>query len=138
MQKLKAKVRQIIYRLRRDVMTAGNFSLVFLVILSIVFVYGAIGLMNRNWTLQQRLQARYVEKSKLELEVEMLKLEQAYIQSEEYQELMARTKQDLKLPGETMVILPENSEDALNRYKVEPAESSYRSNFDQWLDFLFG
>ena len=39
MQKLKAKVRQIIYRLRRDVMTAGNFSLVFLVILSIVFVY---------------------------------------------------------------------------------------------------
>ena len=75
----------------------------------------------------------------MELEVEKNQLEQQYYQTEEYQELMARIKLGKKAKGETMVILPENSEDARTRYvKIEPQQSEFRSNFSQWLDFLFG
>ena len=66
-------------------------------------------------------------------------LEQQYYQTEEYQELMARIKLGKKMQDETMVILPENSEDARTRYvKIEPQQFEFRSNFSQWLDFLFG
>ena len=57
----------------------------------------------------------------------------------EYKELMARMKLGKKAEGETMVILPENSENARTKYlEKELEESEYRSNFSQWLDFLFG
>jgi cell division protein FtsB len=94
--------------------------------------------MSRNWQLKQKLQDKKLEAARVQLEVENLKLEQQYLKTEEYQELMARSKGGMMEEGETMVILPRNSEEAKNAHKedsVVPIRE--KSNFEQWLELLF-
>lgn len=95
--------------------------------------------MSRNWELSERLNTEKKSLELLKVEVELAELENEYYKSEEYQELSARKYMNKKLPGENMVYLPENSEEAKNKYKdVEPEtkEKTY-SNFEKWMNFLF-
>lgn len=83
--------------------------------------------------------AKKRERALLQLENETLELENKYYASEEYQELAARRQHDKMTEGETMVMLPKNSEAAKNKYKkTETVESEKLSNFQQWMAFLFG
>ena len=137
MQSIKTKLRQLRYKAKNELFT---FSHVIFVVILIAFVWwttSAIGAMNRNWILQQRLSERQVEKTRLEIEVETLKLEQEYLKSEEYQEYMARAKQNRMAEGETMVILPKNSKQSKEKYKNTTPETRKKSNFELWLDFWF-
>lgn len=137
-QRIKTFFRRIDYFTKRDILTLNNVVLVIALILCFSWTWGAISSMTRNWALEEKLKSRQLESAKLELEVETLKLERQYYETEEYQELMARTKLGKKLAGETMVILPENSEAAKTKYIQKDTEKSeYRSNFSEWLDFLF-
>lgn len=87
---------------------------------------------------------RQREKALLELEVDTLELENEYYRSAEYQELAARKYQNKKLPGETMIYLPDNSEAARTKHKQSTTSpdsaiaNTSLSNFEQWLAFLFG
>ena len=95
--------------------------------------------MSRNWELSEQLTAEKKELELLEIEVEAAELENEYYKSEEYQELIARRQLDKKLEGENMVVMPENSEKARNKYKgstTEVVEKQY-SNFEKWMRFLF-
>ena len=61
------------------------------------------------------------------------------ITDEEYQSLMARKYLDKKLPGENMVVLPENTVEAKTKHQntvVENAPKEY-SNFEKWMMYLF-
>ena len=137
-QKVKTWFRRLRYYTMRDILTLNNIVLVIAMVLCFSWTWGAISSMSRNWALEEKLKTRRLEAAKLELEVQTLKLEQQYFQTEEYQELMARTKLGKKAAGETVVILPENSEAAKTKYVKEDAEpSKYRNNFSEWLDFLF-
>ena len=138
MQKLKTKLRQLRYMLKNEVLTLSHLSLIGILVLFVWWTASAVNSMSRNWTLQQRLAERRIQKSKLEIEVETLRLEQEYLKSAEYQEYMARAKQNRMAPGETMVILPQNSETAKNKYKTPDETNKLRSNLEQWLNFLFG
>ena len=97
--------------------------------------------MSRNWELTERLAA---EKKSLELisvEVETAELENEYLKTSEYQELLARKYLDKKMPGENMVIMPENSEEAKNKHlengtDAPQGEKEY-SNLDKWMMYLF-
>ena len=75
----------------------------------------------------------------LNVEVETAELENEYYKSNEYQELMARRQLDKKLPGENMVVMPENSDTAKNKHKevVEEKEEQNYSNFEKWILYLF-
>jgi len=74
----------------------------------------------------------------LELEVAKLELEQQYYKTEEYRELLARSKGGKMAEGETMVILPKNSEEAIMKHRDELSLTvKEKSNFEKWLDFLF-
>ena len=137
MQKLKIKFRQLRYKLKTELLTFSHLAVVILLILFVWWTSSSISALNRNWTLQQRLSERQVEKMRLEIEVETLKLEQEYLKSAEYQEYMARAKQNRMFPGETMVILPQNSEAAKNKAKEYQPETREKSNFELWLDFWF-
>jgi hypothetical protein len=51
---------------------------------------------------------------------------------------MARAKGGMMEEGETMVILPRNSEEAKNAHKDDTtAVVQEKSNFEQWLELLF-
>ena len=95
--------------------------------------------MSRSWELSEKLATEKKTLELLEVEVETAELENEYYQSNEYQELLARKMLDKKLEGENMVVLPENSEAAKNKYKEVVAESSEReySNFEKWMMYLF-
>lgn len=137
--KVQTFFRRIRYYAKRDVFTSRNIITVIAIVICFYWAWGAINSTARNWNLAEKLHSKELEAAKAKLEVDKNRLEQQYFQTDEYKELMARTKLGKKAKGETMVILPENSENARTKYLIETTEQSeFRSNFSQWLDFLFG
>lgn len=95
--------------------------------------------MTRSWQLSKKLQEKQYEEKILGLEIENLKLENAYYSSEEYQELSARKKLNKKLEGETLIYLPTNSEVAKTKHQVVAQDvKKENDNVLEWLEFLFG
>ena len=112
MTELKTKARKAKYWLKRDFFVFDNVLIFIAIVLCLLWTWGTIGSLSRNWALAQELISRQRERALLELEVETLELENEYYHSAEYQELAARKYQGRKLPGETMIYLPSNSEAA--------------------------
>ena len=55
-----------------------------------------------------------------------------------YAPMKMRRKQNKMLDGETMVIMPANSERAQTKYsEIDSGSNQKASNFSEWLDFLF-
>ncbi len=138
MRKIRDRVRQFWYRLRKDFLTLNNVVLVVALVLCGSWVWASVTTMTRNWELERKLQARELERVKLGLEIEKMELEQEWYRTEEFLELQGRSKLGKMLPGETMVVLPENSRAAVEKWNTSgdaaPAEVS---NFDSWMGFLF-
>ena len=138
MDKIKTQLRRLRYYTKKDFLTVHNVATAAALILGLVFSYNTITATTRNWQLEQKMKERSLEAKVLQLEVDTLKLEQEYYKTKEYQEIMARAKQGKMLDGETMVILPDNSEKAIKKYEdFDGDTTSERSNFEEWLDFLF-
>ena len=138
MDKIKTQLRRFRYYTKKDFLTIHNIATAAAIILGLVFTYNAITATARNWQLEQKLKERKLESAKLELEVDTLKYQKQYYNTDEYLEIMARKKQNKMLEGETMVVLPDNTEKAKNKYsEFETGNSQKRSNFEEWLDFLF-
>ncbi len=136
-------MRKFQYRLKHEIFVFDNVILLIALVFCLIWTWGSISSMTRNWTLAQELMNRQREKALLELEVETLELENEYYLSEEYQELAARRYQGKKLPGENLVYLPPNSEAAKTKHsttsdETSDANSDQLSNIEQWLLFLFG
>ena len=106
------------------------------------WAWGSIEMMQRNYGLQKELDTLSRQQKLVELETESLALQQRYYKSSEYQELAVRERVGLANPGEKALILPPNSQAAKESDAVvagstpKPAEEV--SNFEQWVNFLFG
>lgn len=143
MSGIKSKIRKTNYWLKHDFLVFDNIILIIAFIFCLLWTWGSINSMSRNWSLAQELMNRQREKARLELEVETLELENEYYLSAEYQELTARKHQNKMLPGETMVYLPAHSEAAKTKHQAdanatEEIATDEMSNFQQWMMFLFG
>lgn len=145
MGELKTRIRQNKYWLKHNFFTFENMVLLAAAICCLVWTWGSIDAMTRNWSLAQELMERQREKALLELEVDTLELENEYYRSAEYQELAARKYQNKMLPGETMIYLPDNTDIAKNKHKTQPSDAAETdvaatamSNLEQWMAFLFG
>lgn len=139
MSGVKTRLRKLKYVMKHDFLTIENVVLAIAIILCFVWTFQSIRAMSRNWELSEKLTAERKELELLEIEVEAAELENEYYRSEEYQELLARRELDKKLEGENMVVMPENSEKAKNKYKnvaTEIVERKY-SNFEKWMMYLF-
>lgn len=138
MNKIKTWFRKLTYRFRHDFFTVENVVLIGAIVLCFVWTFQSITAMSRNWELSERLAAERKELKLIELEIEAAELENEYYKSEEYQELSARKYLDKKLEGENMLVMPENSQLAKNKYLVDEATAvniEY-SNLDKWVKFL--
>ncbi len=142
MSGIKTKVRKTSYWIKHDLLIFDNVILIIAFIFCLIWTWGSISSMSRNWNLAQELMNRQREKALLELEVDTLELENEYYLSAEYQELAARKYQGKMLPGETMVYLPVNSDEAKRKHNNSTSASTIAteemSNFSQWMAFLFG
>lgn len=132
-------MRRIKFKLKRDFFTVENIVLFLAIVLCLVWTYQSVTAMSRNWELSETLTTEKKELELLSVEVEAAELENEYYKTEEYQELLARKYLDKKLPGENMVVMPENSETAKNKHKTikeKKVEENY-TNFERWIMFLF-
>lgn len=142
MSELTTKFRKLQYWLKHDLFTFERMVFVVAITCCLIWTWGSIDSMSRNWSLAQELMERQREKALLELEVETLELENEYYRSPEYKELAARKYQGKMLAGETMIYLPDNSVAARTKHKNQNDETDIAAmtmgNFEQWMAFLFG
>lgn len=112
--------------------------LVLMVVIAAVAVWMAmvIQVLNNNYKLQRQVDNAKLDSQMLELENQNLRLEQLYYRTDEYMELSARSLLGKALPGEHLVVLPRVSH--AGKAKRSGGAVVTKSNFDQWLDFLFG
>ncbi|MBR2796013.1 hypothetical protein IKE13_03110 [Candidatus Saccharibacteria bacterium] len=133
------KLRQFRYKMKHDFLTLENVVLVAAIILCLTWTYQSIVAMSRNWELSERLTTERKTLELLSMEAKSAELENDYYRTEEYQELMARKYLEKKLPGEQMVVMPENSEAAKSRFRQDSEEVKEKeySNFEKWMMYLF-
>lgn len=140
----KTNIRRFLYHLRFRYLTFNNAVIAMAAIVAIGWAWGSVGMMQRNYKLQQEVDAKMRHKQLVELEVQTAKFEQRYYQSEEYQELAARTNLRLGEPGEKVLILPPNTQSAkqadreMSKQGQLVRKETPPSNFQQWSNFLLG
>lgn len=139
-------LQRIIYILRHDYLSSKVIIPVLLFVMVASWIVGSVGVMQRNYELQHVLLRKEREKVRAVLEVEAMRYENSYYQTEEYQELAVREQSGKGLPGEKVLILKPNSPAILEQARIAQLESRQktsfgakeRSNFEQWVDFLSG
>jgi hypothetical protein len=138
----KINIRRIYYRFRHEYLTLNNGVIAIAFMIAAGWVWGSLGVMQRNYTLQKELDDKSRQLIVAQLDTDNAKLEQRYYKTDEYKDLAVRERLNLVTPGESVLILPPNSEAAKNADKVALVASSDKtvlaSNFEQWMNFLFG
>ena len=131
---LKTKTRRAKYYFSNDILTLSNIIMGSVIVVSIVWVWGSISAMEKNYAIQKKLELKQRQALIEEINYQTLQYEQKYLKSSEYQELAVREKLGLALPGEHVLVLPEYPEEK----KKQQTETSKQSNFTQWMNFIFG
>ena len=137
----KINIRRIWYKIRNDYMNVNNVVIIVALMIAAGFVWGSLNVMQRNYKLQKELDDKARELLVVRLDNENAQLEQRYYNTSEYKELSVREKLGLAENGESVLILPKNSDEAKNadeELEISAIEIPKRSNFEQWLDFLTG
>lgn len=135
-------IRKFVYTIRHKYLTFNNLVVLTAFLIALGWVWGSLGVMQRNYGLQKEVDQKRRQLELAELQKDSLELQQRYYQTNEYKELAARESLGLVMPGEKLLILPENSEaakkaDAPTVALTAPTPES-TSNLEQWLNFLFG
>ena len=138
----KINTRRLYYHLKHRYLTLNNVILAVALIIGAGWAWGSIGAMQRNYSLQQEVDSKIRQEKLVSLEVQNAQFERRYHQSDEYKELAVRERLGLANPGEKMLILPPNSQQAKAADGVVMASPAVtaraESDFQQWMNFLFG
>lgn len=131
---LRAKTRRAKYYFSNDILTLSNIVMVSVIFISVIWVWGNITAMEKNYAIQKKLELKQRQALIDEISYKTLEYEQKYLKSSEYKELAVREKLGLAMPGEHVLILSKYPEEQ----KERRAETLKTSNFTQWINFLFG
>lgn len=140
----KINIRKFVYTVRHRYLTFNNLVILTAFLIAAGWVWGSLQVMQRNYGLQREVDQKKRELQLAQLQTESLQLQKRYYETDEYKELAARESLGLVMPGESVLILPENSEAAKNADKTvspvtqAPSSKDQTSNLEQWLNFLFG
>ena len=118
----------------------NNAVLAVALLIGATWVWGTVVAIERNFDLQQRVDTLNQEIEIQALENKAQTLQNEYYQTDEYLELSARERLGKASPGEKLIILPPNTVgvQAEAQPEVGVVPLSGRSNFAQWMYFLFG
>lgn len=133
------RLQRLWYRIKYRYPTR-EIATVALVGLAIVwFIWGSVQAMQKNYELRHRVDGLERQAQLVELEMRMLEYEQRYLNSEEYQKLAVRERLGYGDPGEKVLLLPPNSDQAKKTNATTQATRAQQpSNVRQWANFLFG
>jgi hypothetical protein len=131
-------IQKIIYQLRHRYLTVNNVIIAVAFLIAASWVWGSLDMMQRNYVLQRELDHKMKSLELTQLQRDNMELERRYYQTAEYQELKARTSLGLVRPGERAIVLPANTVSDADDQKAQTASAIQPSNFEQWMNFLFG
>ncbi len=137
----KINIRKIVYAIRHKYLTLNNVVIAVALLIAASWVWGSLGMMQRNYTLQKDVDLKKQQLQLTQLQRDNLSLQKSYYQTAEYQELALRDYLGLVLPGEKVLVLPPNSQaaiDADTTQTVATTNPAQTSNIEQWINFLFG
>ena len=125
--------------------TLNNIVVAVALLVAASWVWGSISVMQTNFTAQKMVDSQNRQLLLTQLQVDTLKYQQNYYNSDEYKDLSARQDLGLVSPGEKVLILPPNSvttrqddkADTARQVALTPVDES-TSNVSQWLDFFSG
>jgi cell division protein FtsB len=125
--------------------TLNNGVILVALIVAASWVWGSISVMQTNFSAQKMVDEQKRQLELTQLQVDTLKYQQNYYNSDEYKDLAARQDLGLVSPGEKVLILPPNSATAQQQDKLDAKRevasaqtSEPTSNFEQWLEFFNG
>ena len=129
-----------IWRKLGEFASLNNAVLVVALVIGGSWAWSTIDAIQRNFKLQQQVDALSQEIAVAELQNKSQGLQNKYYQSPEYLELSARERLGKSAPGEHVIILPPNKVGTAPETDVQTNETpiTQRSNFAQWMYFLFG
>jgi hypothetical protein len=136
----KININKIIYTVRHKYLTLNNVVILVAFLIAASWVWGSLGMMQRNYNLQKEVDFKKRELQLTELQRDNLSLQKNYFETAEYQELAVREALGLVRPGERALILPDNSDAAKNANRSNTVQTAniQRTNLEQWVNFLFG
>lgn len=139
----KINIRRAYYIIRHKYLTLNNIVIVIAFMIASGWIWGSLDVMQRNYRLQKELDDKSKQLIIAQLNTANAKLEQRYYKTAEYQSLAVRQRLGLGSPGESVLILPPNSEkakqfDLNSKFKGADSKATKISNFEQWMNFLFG
>lgn len=140
-RRYEAPVKEYILSLR-DVRNVGSSAFIVLVLL---VSWSGVKAIQTNYKLQQEVSRLQKQNSVAELRTSNQKLENAYYNTPQYQEVTARQNFGLAAPGETELLVPKDV--ALAHTTPLPTDSAtnpvakhkpfLQQNFEDWMDFFF-
>ncbi|MDZ7744575.1 MAG: septum formation initiator family protein [Candidatus Saccharibacteria bacterium] len=138
-----AKILPIIKQLR-DVRVVG---LLVFALVALLVTWSSVGVIQNNYELQQRIARLQQENDLRQLENENLRLRNQYYETDHYLELQARRQFNRAAPGETLLLVPEETaleyapnlpnQDTEEMPLSTPAKPVYQENFEAWMEFFF-
>lgn len=135
-------INKIIYTIRHKYLTLNNVVIAVAFFIAASWIWGSLTMMQRNYSLQKEIDYKNRELELAELQRDNLQFQRDYYRTTEYQELAAREALGKVRPGESMIILPDNTEAAKNAETSTAAQPTANaqegSNLSQWVNFLFG
>jgi len=117
-------------------LTLNNTVLIIALMLALSWAWSTINVLAKNYDLERQVEQARLDTDIMRLQNENLRLEQAYFKTSEYLELSARKLLNKAQPGEHLVILPRTENKTSTIATAVPTVE--KSNFEQWVDFLFG
>lgn len=139
---LKINIKKTIYHIRHKYVTLNNMVIVVAFVIAAGWVWGSLGMMQRNYSLQKEVDLKKRQLQLTQLQKDNMALQKTFYQTAEYQELAIRSSLGLVRPGEKALVLPANSQAAKNEDAVKATAQSSApvqpSNLEQWVNFLFG
>ena len=121
-------------------LTLNNGVLFIALLITANWAWGTVEALQSNFLLQEQVDNLIQQNNYYALQNQTLQLQQNYYKTNEYLELAARTWLGKANPGEKVLILPPNtvSDQAPTSSKPTSTPLAKRSNFEQWMYFLFG
>ncbi|MFZ1243304.1 MAG: hypothetical protein WAQ22_04150 [Candidatus Saccharimonas sp.] len=139
---IKINIRKFFYTIRHDYLTFNNLVILAALLIAAGWAWGSLQVMQRNYALQREVDYKKRQLQLAELQKENLRLQNKFYQTDEYKELALRDSLGLVMPGEKLLILPENSAEAkaADKEATQTTDTTVQetSNLEQWLNFLFG
>ena len=125
----------------RSYFSIDNLLPLLAVAIALSWVWSTVGVMQHNFQFQRQVDELRQQNALMEIENKSLEYRIAYYKTKEFAELAARENLGKATAGEKVVVVPPSAyehENVSSLASNTTAPAPARSNFQQWMYFLFG